>query len=95
MRNKRDWEEVTAAWFGDIIAHRLGRGLRFLQRRCRTSLQRLNQTTLEYLQEEAQQLPPRGEVTAFYADIAALNQHLAQLAARVEQLQHAAPGASD
>jgi ubiquinone biosynthesis protein UbiJ len=87
MLAKPDWEELTARWVGDVIAHRIGRGLRSLRVRLQHSTTRLKQTTIEYLQEEVQQLPSRGEVTAFSTAITELNSKTECLTTRVSQLE--------
>ncbi len=57
-----DWEESLARWFGDPIAHQMGRGIRQLARFTRRSARVMFQNSREYLQEELGAIPMRWEL---------------------------------
>lgn len=84
-----DWEEALAQRLGDIPAH-------FLAQRWRASLhgaEQLGQTLVanlrEYLQEEAQQLPPRALLDDWLDEVDRTVMDTDRLTARVQRLEQA------
>ena len=60
-----DWEEQLSQITGDILAYRIGQGLRKTQQWVRDSLSSVAYSGKEYLQEEAHQLPTQVEFEHF------------------------------
>lgn len=81
-----DWEEHVSHLVGDVAAHQLG----ILVRRGGSWLKQVGETvqqdSVEYLQEESQQLPIPGQVTEFLADIDRLRHDVDRLRARIQRL---------
>ncbi len=82
-----DWEEQLARLSGDVIAHQLGRGLRGLLGWTRQVRDTLGQDIQEYLQEELQLLPARGEVELFHEAVDVLRDDVERLEARLARLE--------
>lgn len=60
-----DWEELLAPWFGDAIAHQIGRGARDFFGWLRYCGDALSDNIGEYLRDETRQVVDRDEVDAF------------------------------
>ena len=60
-----DWEEVISRRTGDVIAHKLGNGVRQLNRWLGNTRQTFQKDITEYLQEESAQLPSGVEVSSY------------------------------
>lgn len=90
-----DWEEHVAHLAGDVVAHQLGsvvrRGGSWLKQVGET----VQQDSVEYLQEESQQLPIPGQVAEFLADIDRLRHDVDRLRARVQRLSRQIESPSD
>jgi ubiquinone biosynthesis protein UbiJ len=81
-----DWEELLSRVTGDVVAHQMGsaaRGLLAWSRRAGTTLR---QDTGEFLQEEAQLLPPQAQVEHFFDSVDTLRDDVERLEARVRRL---------
>lgn len=78
-----DWEEQIAQLTGDIIAHQIGNFARSFKRWRKQAAASLQANITEYLQEEAQQLPPREEVEDFFTHVYELQNDLLRLEARL------------
>ena len=75
-----DWEAPLADWFGDVVGHQLGRGIRSGLRFARQAATSLKRQLEEYLVEESELLAPRWQVDKFFSEVD-------QLAMRTERLQ--------
>ena len=82
-----DWEAPLAQLFGDVVAHRLGqgirRGLRLGQQVMSTATAQLS----EYLQQESQLLAPRLQLQQFYSEVSQLSMRTDRLEARIDKLR--------
>ena len=83
-----DWEGLLADIIGDLPAHQASRFLRWQRDYWRHAGDSLSHNLGEYLQEEAQLLPPRPELEAFMADVDALRQRSDRLEARLQRVLH-------
>jgi ubiquinone biosynthesis protein UbiJ len=84
---KPDVEEELASVVGDAAAHRLGEFARGVSRWSAQARDTMSDNIREYLQEESRDLPSRYEIDRFTADVDALRDDVARLAARIERLQ--------
>ena len=84
---KPDIEEELASVVGDATAHRLGEFARGFSRWSAQARDTMSDNIREYLQEESRDLPSRYEIDRFTADVDALRDDVARLAARIERLQ--------
>lgn len=84
---KPDVEEELASVVGDAAAHRLGEFARGVSKWSAQARDTMSDNIREYLQEESRDLPSRYEVDRFTADVDALRDDVARLAARIERLQ--------
>ncbi len=82
-----DWEEHLSRLTGDIIAHQIGNALRGLASWGRTASETLARDSGEYLQEELQVLPGRGEVDHFMDQVDTVRADVDRLEARIRQLE--------
>lgn len=82
-----DWEEQLARLTGDALAHQAGNAARDAQRWANKAGESLSLDLADYLQEETRQVPARGEVERFVADVDTLRSDIERLAARVRRLQ--------
>ena len=82
-----DWEDRLAPWLGDVFTHQVGRMSRQGGRYARESLQRVQQVTAEYLQEEARLLPGREELRYFSERNDELRLRIDRLQARLQRLE--------
>lgn len=90
-----DWEEMLSRLVGDIPAYQVGSWVRSLRRWGRRSAKSLRLDVTEYLQEESQALPTRGEVEAFLDDVDELRADVDRLEARIRRLEQHDSGAED
>ncbi len=81
-----DWSEHLSALLGDFLSYRLERGVKQLQSWGARSRSSLQQDVAEYLQEEAQTLPPAYRVEQFLGQIEELRSDADRLQARVDRL---------
>lgn len=84
-----DWEEVAAAYVGDLPAHQLGVWLRRTIEYKRHSLENFRLDVSEYLQEESRVMPARVEIERFLEDTEALDADIARFEARLRRLVQA------
>ncbi|WP_303906811.1 ubiquinone biosynthesis accessory factor UbiJ [Thiohalomonas denitrificans] len=82
-----DWEEHLSSLTGDIIAHQVGNVFRSLASWRQTASDTLVRDTGEYIQEELQMLPGRGEVDHFMDEVDTLRTDVDRLEARIRRLQ--------
>ena len=64
-----DWEEELARVVGDTAAHTIGNALRALTSWSKRAATSFSRDMAEFLQEESRDLPARGEVESFDADL--------------------------
>jgi ubiquinone biosynthesis protein UbiJ len=83
-----DWVEPISKITGDIVAHRIGAGVRRFQSWRQQRRENLGLNIREYLQEESDHLPTRGEVDSFLAQVVELQHGVARLEATLKR--HAA-----
>jgi ubiquinone biosynthesis accessory factor UbiJ len=81
-----DWEEQLARLTGDVVAHQAGNATRNAQRWLGKAGESLTLDLADYLHEEGRQVPARGEVERFVADVDSLRSDIERLAARVKRL---------
>lgn len=82
-----DWEEQLSKIAGDAVAHQTGRFLRDFQQWGQRAGDTLLQDGAEYLQQEAQVLPPRYMVEQFLSAVDTLREDSDRLTARIERLR--------
>lgn len=81
-----DWEEHLSTITGDVIAHQAGNLARDFFAWGRNTAENMQHNLTEYLQEEAQQLPPKEELHDFYNSVDELRSQTERLAARIKNL---------
>ena len=82
-----DWEELLARYTGDVVAHQTGNAVRGAQHWADRTRESLTLDIADYLHEETRQVPARGEVERFVADVDTLRSDIERLAARIKRLQ--------
>ena len=81
-----DAEEELSRVVGDVVAHRIGLGLRALLNWQRDAAQRLSEAAADYAIDERRALVRRGELEQLAADIARLTQALDTFEQRIARL---------
>ena len=81
-----DWEEVAAAYVGDLVAYQVGVWLRRVKAYRRRSFENFRMDVSEYLQEESRVVPTRVEMERFLNDAHELEASIGYLEARVRRL---------
>jgi len=81
-----DWEEQLSRLTGDVIAHQAGNAVRAAQHWAKQSRASLSLDAADYLHEESQQLPVRGEVDHFMTEVDTLRADVERLAARIKRI---------
>lgn len=87
-----DWEEQLSKLVGDVAAHQIGRFQRGVRDWGRQTGETLLRDGAEYLQQEAQALPPRHAVEQFLSAVDVLREDADRLAARVDRLRRRLSG---
>lgn len=64
-----DWEEQLSRVIGDVLAHRLSNGLRGVYKSYKRGIKSFEKNLTQYLQEEANLLPPREALEDFFQDV--------------------------
>jgi len=82
-----DGEEQLSKGIGDAAAHQTGQLLRGFQRWSQRTGDTLLHNSAEYLQQEAQVLPPRHAVEQFLSAVDTLREDADRMAARIERLR--------
>ncbi len=85
-----DWEEHLSRLTGDVVAYRIGNGLRQLRAWVGETRDQVAQNVAEYAQHEARTIPLPAEAEALYTDIDTLRDDTARLEARLQRLQQQA-----
>ncbi|MCY4642426.1 MAG: SCP2 sterol-binding domain-containing protein [Gammaproteobacteria bacterium] len=84
-----DWEEVAAAFAGDLPAYQVGVWLRRVKEYRHRSFENFRMDVSEYLQEESRVVPTRVEMERFLNDADELEASIGYLEARVRRLTEA------
>ncbi len=84
-----DWEEVAAAYMGDLVAYQVGVWLRRVKEYRHRSFENFRMDVSEYLQEESRVVPTRVEMERFLNDADELEAGIGDLEARVRRLMEA------
>ena len=83
-----DWEVWLSRLVGPTIAHQVCRPVKASGNWLKATAHSTHLDVIEYLQEEAQLLPPKEAVADFYEDIVTLQNRLDRLAQRIEAAHH-------
>ncbi|MBO1923125.1 MULTISPECIES: SCP2 domain-containing protein [Thiomicrorhabdus] len=81
-----DWEEHLSKITGDLIAFKVGHGVRSYMQLKRDQRDYIMQTLKEYLQFELQAVPSKPQIAAFSQEVSAVEQRLQELEQRFNQL---------
>jgi len=81
-----DWEEQLSHFTGDIIAFRIGQGLRKTQQTMKQVINSLTTSGREYLQEESHSMPTLPEFERFQQLVTDTRYDVDRLEARINQL---------
>lgn len=83
-----DWEEQLAHWFGDTLAHQLGRILRGGASFARSSGEKLQQDVSEYLRFECELTLEKTALARFGSDVDTLRNDVERLKLRINRLEN-------
>lgn len=83
-----DWEEILSQYTGDIVAHKIGNGIRTLTNWGRKTVDSLSKDVSEYLQEESRQIPSQHEIKDYLTNIDDIRLATDRAEARIKQLQN-------
>ncbi|NPA71362.1 MAG: hypothetical protein GXO35_00910 [Gammaproteobacteria bacterium] len=81
-----DWEEHLSHYTGDLLAFKIGHGLRQFIQGKQASKQSLGETLKEYLQFELNTLPTQSQVNRFKAQVTETQAEVDRLAERIKAL---------
>ena len=81
-----DWEEHLSHYTGDLVAFKIGHGIRSLLERKQNTKQHAGDTLREYLQFEINALPTRNQVEHFVKDVQQTQNSVEQMAERIKNL---------
>lgn len=81
-----DWEEELSKYTGDILAFRIGQGMRKAQQTVKDIVSSLSESSREYLQEESHQLPAHPEFEQFQQSVTDIRHDVERLEARINHL---------
>ena len=84
-----DWEEHLSHWFGDTLAHKLGKVVRSSVRFAKDTRRTLELDVSEYLRYEKDVLPELNEVNEYITAIDVLRDDVERLKQRIEKLSRA------
>ena len=84
-----DWEEHLSHWFGDTLAHKLGKVVRSSVRFAKDTRRTLELDVSEYLRYEKDVLPELNEVNEYITAIDVLRDDVERLKLRIEKLSRA------
>jgi ubiquinone biosynthesis protein UbiJ len=79
-----DWEEALSQCTGDIIAHQIGKLLRYAKKQRQSTLTNTIQSVSEYLQEESKVSPTKTEINNFLNSVDTLRARIDRLQAKIE-----------
>jgi ubiquinone biosynthesis protein UbiJ len=81
-----DWEEHLSHYTGDLVAFKIGHGIRSFFEQKQTTKNNLGETVKEYLQFEINTLPTQHQVKHFEQEVQQTQDEVDQLAIRIEAL---------
>jgi ubiquinone biosynthesis protein UbiJ len=81
-----DWEAQLAKITGDTLAYPIAHGLRQFTGWARSTHQSLQESTAEYLREEARILPDKSQINDYLSNVDTLRANLDRLEARINRL---------
>ena len=81
-----DWEEQLSHYTGDLIAFKVGHGVRTLLKTKTSAKQKMDDTFKEYLQFELQATPTKSQVNHFSLQVTETATALEALETRIERL---------
>ncbi|MCF6345971.1 MAG: hypothetical protein L3J00_05820, partial [Thiomicrorhabdus sp.] len=84
-----DWEEQLSHYTGDLIAFKIGHGIRSLFSTQQAVKDNVSQTVKEYLQFEIEAVPTKSQVKRFCQNVDTLKQDFDALEARINKLMTA------
>lgn len=82
-----DWEEQLSKWFGDTLAHKMGRCIKGLGAFTRDSGDKLQQDVSEYLRYESEMTLDNTEMDEFISAIDTLRNDTERLKLRISKLE--------
>jgi ubiquinone biosynthesis protein UbiJ len=81
-----DWEEHLSHYTGDLVAFKIGHGLRSFFEQKQATADNVGETVKEYLQFEINTLPTQSQVKHFATKVQQTHDEVNQLALRIEVL---------
>lgn len=81
-----DWEEELSKYTGDIMAYRIGQGIRKTHQNVKDMLNSLALSGREYLQEESHHMPTLPEFEKFQQDVTNARHDVDRLEAKINHL---------
>ncbi len=81
-----DWEEHLSHYTGDLVAFKIGHGVRSLLKGKQAAKQQAGDTLKEYLQFELNAVPTRSQVDFFNQQVTQTSSELEQIEQRIEAL---------
>ena len=81
-----DWEEHLSHYTGDLIAFKVGHGIRSFMERKQSAKAYAGDTVREYLQFEINALPTSNQVEHFVKDVEKIHLDIESMAERINQL---------
>lgn len=85
-----DWEQELSRYTGDVLAFRIGQGMRNTQKWIKDSVESLSLSGREYLQEEIHYLPTMPEFELFKKNVTDIRHDVDRLEALIEHYQKSA-----
>ena len=82
-----DWEEHLSHYTGDLVAFKIGHGIRSFFEQKQATASNLGETVKEYLQFEINALPTQSQVKHFAKQVQLTHDEVNQLALRIETLR--------
>lgn len=90
-----DWEEQLSHYTGDLVAFKIGHGIRSLLAKKSSAKQTAGETIQEYLQFEIELLPTQSQINRFVKGVNETQQQIDKLAERIARLQNGSNHASN
>jgi ubiquinone biosynthesis protein UbiJ len=89
-----DWEEHMSHFLGDALAHKFGRVVAKQKRFFKRATRSMKENVSEFLQEEANCLPPKQMLEDFYNEVDSVRLRAERLQARIDLMKQPLEGAS-
>ena len=83
-----DWEEHLSHYTGDLVAFKIGHGVRSLFEKKQAVKTTVSETVREYLQFEIETLPTQSQVKRFTQNVDKITAEVDQIAGRIEALRN-------